>query len=171
MKFKKYLWVVLLLLLVGYLGVSTNKHGIFAANNSSMQKAPVFSLPDLEGRQRSSSDFKGKVVILDFWATWCPPCVMEIPHFIELHKEYEGRGLVVVGISLDQGGVAGVKSFVKKNGINYPILIGNQKVAQDYGGIRGIPTTFVIDRQGRIVEKFVGYKDKNVFESVIKELL
>ena len=133
--------------------------------------APEFSLRDLDGKPYSLSDAKGKVIILDFWATWCPPCRMEIPHFQALHEEYSAKGLEVIGIALDRGGVSDVRPFVRANGVTYPILIGDQKVTADYGGIRGIPTTFVIDRKGRIVQKFVGYRSKEVFESAIQELL
>lgn len=145
--------------------------GCVLAQQQTQTKAPDFTLPDLNGKAFSLSELEGKVVILNFWATWCPPCVVEIPHFIDLYKEYKGQGLEVVGVSLDRGGVKVVKSFVEKNEMTYPVVIGNQKVAEDYGGIRGIPTTFVIDRQGYIVKKFVGYRDKNVFESVIQQLL
>jgi len=145
--------------------------GCASAQQQAQTKAPDFTLPDLNGKAFSLSELEGKVVILDFWATWCPPCVMEIPHFIDLYKEYKGQGLEVVGVSLDRGGVKVVKSFVEKNEMAYPVVIGNQKVAEDYGGIRGIPTTFVINRQGYIVKKFVGYRDKKVFESIIQQLL
>lgn len=145
--------------------------GCTLAQQQAQTKAPDFTLPDLNGKAFSLSELEGKVVILDFWATWCPPCVMEIPHFIDLYKEYKGQGLEVVGVSLDRGGVKVVKSFVEKNEMTYPVVIGNQKVAEDYGGIRGIPTTFVIDRQGYIVKKFVGYRSKEVFESIIQQLL
>ena len=133
--------------------------------------APGFTLKDLSGRSFSLSDTRGKVVILDFWATWCPPCRMEIPHFQALYEEYKDEGLVVVGIALDRGGAAAVKPFIESNGVSYPILIGDQNVQASYGGIRGIPTTFIIDRHGRIMEKLVGYRSKEVFESKIKDLL
>ncbi|MEA3489878.1 MAG: TlpA disulfide reductase family protein [Candidatus Omnitrophota bacterium] len=133
--------------------------------------APDFTLRDLNGNTFRFSDTKGKVVILDFWATWCPPCILELPHFQSLHEQYQDQGLLMVGISLDRGGVETVRSFVRANGITYTILIGGQKVTEAYGGIRGIPTTFVIDRRGRIVEKYVGYRSKEVFESAIKKLL
>jgi cytochrome c biogenesis protein CcmG/thiol:disulfide interchange protein DsbE len=138
---------------------------------SSANTAPNFVLKDLDGKLVSLSDFKGKVVIIDFWATWCPPCLMEIPHFQSLYEEYSDRGLIVIGISLDQGGVNVVKPFVKSKGMTYPVVMGGRQVANDYGGIRGIPTTFVVDRKGDIVEKAVGYRDKAFFEKAVKELL
>ncbi|MGD2279165.1 MAG: TlpA disulfide reductase family protein, partial [Candidatus Omnitrophota bacterium] len=117
------------------------------------------------------SSTRGKVVILDFWATWCPPCTAEIPHFVELYKEYRERGLEIVGVALDRGGASTVKPFAERNGMNYTVVIGDQRITADYGGIRGIPTTFVVDRQGRIAQKFVGYREKEVFEEAIKSLL
>ena len=135
------------------------------------QMAPDFTLRDLDGQPFRLSDTKGKVVILDFWATRCPPCRRELPSFESLYREYKDRGLVIVGISLDRGAVSAVKLFVETNGISYPILIGDQGITGLYGGIRYIPTTFMIDREGRVREKFVGYRSKEVFESAIKELL
>jgi len=135
------------------------------------EAAPSFTLQDLNGKPVNLSDFKGKVVILDFWATWCPPCVMEIPHFIELHEQYKDRGFAMVGISLDRQGVGVVESFVQKYRVNYPILMADGQVDKAYGGITGIPTTFVIDAAGNIRQKYVGYRDKAVFEADIKALL
>ena len=134
--------------------------------------APDFTLQDINGNEYNfASETRGKVVILDFWATWCPPCRMEIPHFQELHEEYAGKGLEVIGVSLDQGGVSVVSSFARDNGVTYTMLMGDRQVANLYGGVRGIPTTFVIDRSGGIVEKYVGYRSKEVFEEAIKKLL
>jgi cytochrome c biogenesis protein CcmG/thiol:disulfide interchange protein DsbE len=133
--------------------------------------APDFTLKDLDGKPFSFSSTRGKVVILDFWATWCPPCTAEIPHFVELYKEYRERGLEIVGVALDRGGASTVKPFAERNGMNYTVVIGDQRITADYGGIRGIPTTFVVDRQGRIAQKFVGYREKEVFEEAIKSLL
>ena len=133
--------------------------------------APSFTLEDLDGKQVSLSDFKGNVVILDFWATWCPPCVMEIPHFIELYEQYKDQGFAMVGISLDREGVGVVNSFVQKYRVNYPILMTDGQVDKAYGGITSIPTTFVIDRAGKIRREYVGYRDKAVFEADIKTLL
>jgi len=149
----------------------TKPPGDKAPPSPGAKSAPSFTLRDLNGKQVSLSDFKGKVVILDFWATWCPPCVIEIPHFIELYEQYKDQGFVMVGISLDRQGVGVVKSFVQKYRVNYPILMTDGRVDRVYGGITGIPTTFVIDRAGNIRRKYVGYRDKSVFETDIKALL
>jgi len=130
------------------------------------QEAPNFTLTDLNGEKVSLSDFKGKVIIVDFWATWCGPCKMEIPSFIQLQEKYQDD-VVILGISLDQGGPKTVVPFAKKMNINYPIVYGDGSVVQAYGGVRGIPTTFVIDRDFNIQRKFVGYTDHKVFEKDI----
>jgi len=135
------------------------------------KSAPSFTLQDLNGKMVSLSDFKGKVIVLDFWATWCPPCVKEIPHFIELYEQYKDRGFAMVGISLDSQGVSVVKSFVRKYQVNYPILMTDGRVDKAYGGIPSIPTTFVIDSAGNIRQKYIGYQEKAVFETDIKALL
>lgn len=142
-----------------------------APSSPGAKPAPSFTLRDLNGKQVSLLDFKGKVVILDFWATWCGPCVIEIPHFIELYKQYKDQGFTMVGISLDRGGIGAVEAFVRKYKVNYPILMTDGRVDGVYGGIKYIPTTFVIDAASNIRQKYVGYKDKAVFEANIKALL
>jgi peroxiredoxin len=141
------------------------------AGDSKGGVAPAWELHDLDGKTVHSSDFKGKVVILDFWATWCPPCRAELPSFVALQKKYQAQGLAVVGISVDKGGAEAVKSFAQKMGINYPIVLSDGKVTDAYGGIEGIPTTFIIDRNGHIVKQHVGLTDQDEFESEIKPLL
>ncbi|MDD5200400.1 MAG: TlpA disulfide reductase family protein [Terrimicrobiaceae bacterium] len=135
------------------------------------QKAPEWELKDVDGKTVKSSDFAGKVVILDFWATWCPPCKLEIPGFAELQKKYGKQGLVVVGVSLDEGGPEGVRSFMKQFAMNYPVLMGNAKIAQDFGGMEAIPTTFIIDRKGNIAGGHVGFTPKETFAKEITPLL
>lgn len=131
--------------------------------------APAFTLPDLSGRGVSLADFKGKVVVLDFWATWCPPCRKEIPDFITIQNEYGSKGVQVVGIALDE--LPKVQDFVRSNGMNYPVLMGNDAITALYGGIEGIPTTFIIDRNGKITERFEGYRPRQTFVDAIKPLL
>ncbi|MEO8044006.1 MAG: TlpA disulfide reductase family protein [Spartobacteria bacterium] len=133
--------------------------------------APDFQLKNLEGKTIKLSDYKGKVVLLNFWATWCPPCREEIPDLVALQKQYAARGLVVLGISMDEGGAAGVARFAKKFEINYPIVMGNEKTSEAYGGIQVLPTTFIIDRKGKVVDGLQGGTDRAGFEAKIKPVL
>ena len=131
--------------------------------------APDVSLRDMDGKVVAISGFKGKVIILDFFATWCPPCRQEIPDFVELQKQYGAQAFTMVGVSLTPA--SDVRPFAEKAGINYPILIDNDEASKAYGPIRSIPTTFVIDKEFNIVKKYIGYTSKETFESDIKELL
>lgn len=133
--------------------------------------APDFTLPKFKGGQFTLSSLKGKVIILDFWATWCGPCRMEIPGFIKLYEKYKDSGLEIVGVALDRSGERAVGPFAKQYGINYIIVFGGREITQKYGGIPGIPTTFIIDRKGNIAGKHIGYAPKEAFEEVIKKLL
>jgi len=124
--------------------------------------APEFSLMDLSGKTVSLSDYSGKVVLLDFWATWCPPCRMSIPELVALQEKYRDKGLVILGVSVDDPkGVSNkdLKAFKKMAKINYPVIRYNQKVMEDYfGGERmAIPTMFIIDGTGKVIEKIPGF--------------
>ena len=134
-------------------------------------EAPDFELSDLSGKKVHLSDFQGKVVILDFWATWCGPCRQEVPDFVRLQAKYRQQGLVVVGLSLDAGGEKAVRPFAEEFNVNYTMLLANDETARRFGGIVGIPTTFVLDRQGRIVKKFMGVMPAQSFEEAILPLL
>lgn len=132
--------------------------------------APDFTLPIVGGGKFTLSSLKGKIIILDFWATWCQPCRQEIPDFIALKEKYKKEGLEIVGISLDEE-EAPVEKFSKKMGINYILVMGDENTVKKYGGIKGIPTTFIIAQNGNIVAKYIGYRPKKVFENGIKKLL
>lgn len=142
-----------------------------AENPKKYPKAPEFTLKDLNGNDVSLSDFSGKLVFVNFWATWCGPCRQEIPGFIKMYDKYHDKGLVILGISTDRDGSKKVQQFADKNKMNYPVLMFNMKIINDYGGITGIPTTFIVNRQGEIVNKFVGFPGDQTFEEEIKKWL
>jgi thiol-disulfide isomerase/thioredoxin len=126
----------------------------------------------LDGKSVNLGSYKGhKAVVLDFWATWCGPCKMEVPHLVNLQAKYRDQGLAIVGVSLDAGGAGDVKPFAEEHDVNYTMLLGNEEIARTYGNINAIPTTFVIDRNGKIVQRFIGYTAPEVFEQTIKPLL
>ncbi len=138
--------------------------GLIACGDSSAPKqkneklAPDFSLTSLDGRKLTRDSLKGKVVILDFWATWCPPCRASIPHLVELYKKYHDQGLVVVGVSLDRGGRQEVADFAERNHIDYDLVMGvNNAIIKDFGEVSSIPTIIILNRQAEIIFKAVGY--------------
>jgi peroxiredoxin len=133
--------------------------------------APDFELKDANGQSVRLADYKGKVVLLDFWATWCGPCKVEIPWFMEFEKQYKDRGFAVVGVSMDDDGWTVVKPYISRMKMNYQILVGNDEVGTKYGGIESLPTTFLIDREGRIAAKHVGLSGKENFRNDILRLL
>ena len=142
-----------------------------AAEEKSLPAAPAWQLLDLDGKTIKDADFKGKIVVLNFWATWCVPCREEIPSLIELHQQYGDDGVIIVGASVDRGGVDLVKRFVERFKVNYPIVIADEKMMRDFGNVEAVPTTFLIDRNGRVAGKHVGFAEKETLEREIKSLL
>jgi len=133
--------------------------------------APAWKLPDLAGREVSSDEFKGKVLVLDFWATWCAPCRTEIPGYLDLQRKEGKSGLVIVGVSLDQEGPDVVQRFVASQKITYPVVLGDDRMVEAFGGLAAIPTTFIIDRNGTIRFRKVGAMPADKFEAVLKTFL
>ncbi len=145
---------------------------ITTADNSKGKIAPDFALRSLDGRSVKLSEFRGKAVLLNFWATWCAPCRIEMPWLVEFYKQYQSRGLEIVGISMDDAGQeTAIADFIKERNVNYPILIGNNEVADLYGGLRFLPQTLFIDREGHIVKTKYGIESKDDFEESIKEFV
>lgn len=132
--------------------------------------APDFFLKDVNGNEITLGDFKGKVLFINFWATWCPPCREEIPGFVESYAAYNEKGMEILGISLDRQGVKVVKKFTEKYEVNYPMAMGTQQFIQDYQPGQYIPVTFIIDREGKIRQKHVGYMDKTLLEKYFLQL-
>lgn len=163
-----------LIVVVAGLYLMTRHHGVPAGiggtGTSEHSLAPDFSLPDLTGRRLDLSSYRGKVVLLDFWATWCDPCREQIPHFVELQNRYGGQGLQIIGVSMDDGPEP-VRDFYQRFKMNYPVVMGYAKTGELYGGALGLPIAFLIGRDGRITAKHIGATDISVVEKEIANLL
>jgi len=139
--------------------------------DSGRKQAPNFSLKDAAGNTVNLADYRGKVVLVNFWATWCGPCEVEIPWFIEFEQKYKDQGFAVLGVSMDDDGWKSVQPFVAKHKINYRVVIGSEVVSQQFGNIDSLPTSFVLDRQGRIAANHVGLVEKKEYQNEIVKLL
>ena len=135
------------------------------------QVAPDFELQSLEGKHVKLSDFRGKAVLLNFWATYCGPCKIEMPWFVELQKEYGPQGFQIVGVAMDDASTEDIAKFAREMGVNYPILLGKESVGQSYGGVGVLPTTFFVDRNGKITAREFGLQSRSVFVDNIKKAL
>jgi peroxiredoxin len=134
--------------------------------------APEFTLKDSNGQTVHLTDYKGKVVLLDFWATWCGPCKVEIPWFIEFEQQFKDRGFAVLGVSMDEDGWDAVKPYIEDHKINYRVMLGNEQISDIYGGLDSLPTTLLIDRQGKIASVHIGLSlGKEEFRDDIDHLL
>jgi peroxiredoxin len=171
-----YLRIPFVPLLVAFLALAASgqaqKPGPKSPSSTPLSVAPDFALQSIYGETVRLSDFRGKVVLLYFWATWCSPCKIEMPWFVELQNQYGPQGLQVVGISLDEdASSADVAEFADSVRANYPILMGNETVSKAYGGVPALPMAFFIGRDGKVVEKIVGLKGKTEIEDAIKRAL
>ena len=135
------------------------------------QAAPKFELKDANGATVTPAEYKGKVVLLNFWATWCVPCKAEIPWFQEFEKKFKDKGFAVLGVSLDEEGWNVVKPYVAERKIEYRMVIGSEEVSTLYGGIESLPTTFMIDKQGKIAAIHTGLVSKATYQKEIEDLL
>jgi cytochrome c biogenesis protein CcmG/thiol:disulfide interchange protein DsbE len=142
-----------------------------APSTADRKPAPEFTLKDADGRTVKLSDYKGKIVLLNFWATWCGPCKLEIPWFAEFERKYKDRGFAVLGVSMDEEGWEVVKPFLSEMQVNYRVVLGDEAVAKAYQGVESLPTTFIIDREGRIAATHVGLVSKGRYEKDLTELL
>ena len=160
--------------------MSSVKNTVRANDAPDAKSAPEVTFKDLNGKDATLARYKGKVVLVNFWATWCDPCYIEIPWLIEMQQKYEAKGFTVLGISMDEEGKAAVDPFLAKerfnvNGeklpMNYPIVIGNDEVADKFGGLLGYPTSFLISRDGKIVKKVQGLISYEEFTKAIEAQL
>ena len=140
-------------------------------SQSQRKPAPNFSLKDADGNAVNLADYRGKVVLVNFWATWCGPCEAEIPWFIEFEKKYKDQGFAVLGVSMDDDGWKSVRPYVASHKINYRVMIGSEVVSQQFGEIESLPTSFVLDREGRIASNHIGLVDKVDYQNEIVKLL
>ena len=135
------------------------------------QPAPDFSLASVDGQTLKLSDYRGKAVLLNFWATWCEPCKIEMPWFVQLQQQYGPQGLQVLGVAMDDTDPKDIKEFAEKMGVNYPIVVGKEAVGDQYGGIPYLPSTFYIDREGKVVDRVFGLVSRSEIEDNIKKAL
>lgn len=132
---------------------------------------PKFALPSVtDGKIVNSDEYKGKILLINFFATWCPPCRQEMPHLQKMHDKYGPEGFAVLAISVDDGGPRIVNKLVQKMGLTYPVVLADDKVSFDFGGIIGIPTTFLVNREGRILKRFDGYIPHDIVEKELKKV-
>jgi peroxiredoxin len=158
---KNIIWIVIVLVISIYLFPAVKDRLAFTGNKPAINEmAPEFSMKDLTGKNVRLSDFKGKVVLVNFWASWCPPCKMEIPGFQKTYAAYKEKGFTIIGISTDDVS----QSIIKDMGMTFPVVVADDKVIRDYGNISGIPTSFLVGRDGRIIKKVMGM----YFESSLK---
>lgn len=141
------------------------------ASDPKGQSAPDFALKDIDGKTVRLSDYRGKAVVVNFWATWCPPCKTEMPWLVDLENKYRSQGLEIIGVALDEASKEEIAKFAHDMKLNYSVVIGDDNTADAYGSVQMLPTTFYIDRNGKIVERVVGITGRGEIEDYMKEAL
>ncbi len=162
--------VIALMLVFGFKRARHSSQGI-TTGAAQMKAAPDFTLQSLDGKTVRLSDYRGKPVVLNFWATWCEPCKIEMPWFVDLQKQYASAGVQFLGVAMDDASTKEIGKFAESMKVNYPILIGKESVGDDYGGVQFLPETFYIDRAGNVVDKAFGLKGRGEIEDDIKKIL
>jgi peroxiredoxin len=162
--------VVIAIAVVVYQGARRHSHAAGGHPGAVDSAAPQFSLQDIDGKTLALANYQGKVVLLNFWATWCTPCRGEIPQFVEFQNTLGPQGLQLIGISMDDD-VKPVHEFYQQFKMNYPVAIGSANLAESYGGVLGLPVTFLIGRDGRIAAKYIGATDLTALQQKIQSLL
>ena len=165
--------MVVSLMLVYGIHKARQGHGLPGEAGPTLQGklAPDFTLTSLDGKTVRLSDFRGKAVLLNFWATWCEPCKIEMPWFVEMQKQYGDQGLQILGVAMDDASPKDISQFAKEMGVNYPIVIGRDSVGDAYGGVQFLPATFYIGRDGKVVNKVFGLKGRGEIQDSIKKAL
>jgi peroxiredoxin len=150
---------------------TTSGPSIVFATPETRRRAPDFTLDDASGNPIRLSEFRGRVVLLSFWATWCVPCNTELPWFMKFQETYKDRGLAVLGVSLDDDGWKSVKPYIGGMKVNYPVMIASGDIVSRYGGLASLPVTLIIDKSGRIAVTHIGLCPKNEYEAAINAML
>ena len=163
--------VIALMLVFGLNMARKPSSGPLAGQQMKNKIAPDFSLQTLDGKTMRLYDLRGKAVLLNFWATWCAPCRIEMPWFVELQKQYGPEGLQVVGVAMDDASPQEISDFAKEMGVNYPVLLGKEAVGEAYGGVQFLPENFYIDRNGKVVDRAFGLKGRGEIEDEIKQII
>ena len=163
--------IVAVMLFAGLRMARNNRAGYTGKGQLIGSVAPDFDLQTLDGKDVKLSDLRGKAVLLNFWATYCGPCKVEMPWFVELQKEYGPQGFQIIGVAMDDTSTEDIAKFAKDMGVNYPILLGKESVGESYGGVSVLPTTFFVDRDGKLIAREFGLQSRSVFVDHIKKAL
>lgn len=146
--------------------------GLMSGSSQASTKMPAFVLENpVDGKNIDSNDFQGKALLVTFFATWCPPCLQEIPTLVELQQEFARKGFSVIALSVDQGGTAEVARLIEKQAINYPVLMADAETAENFGGVYGIPVSFLVNKSGNVVKTYTGLVSHTVLAKDVRSVI